>query len=276
MLHEILPHSFQNQYIPNKKIEDEDFVLHFKGNTILLNTLDESVELPRKKDFSEVTNEGDSTFLFTFNGVSCFFIENLNTEKTSFVFEDISFFRTTKQQELAWVCMVGYHLWNWYQNNKFCGKCGSPTHHKADERALECDTCGHVIYPVISPAIIVAIISGDKILLARGVNFRGNWFSLIAGYVDVGESLEETVVREVKEEVGLDVKNICYYKSQPWGYSGSQMIGFIAEADDNQKITIDTNEIAEAAWFKRGELPEHPPKLSIAGEIIEKFEKGIL
>ena len=123
---------------------------------------------------------------------------------------------------------------------------------------------------------IIAIVCNDKLLLARNANFRGNWYSLIAGYADVGESLEETLAREVKEEVGLDVSNIRYYKSQPWPLSGSMMIGFIAEADDQQPITIDNKEIVEAAWFTRGNLPNHPPTLSIAGEMIEKFENGEL
>ena len=276
MLHEIYPHSFQNQYTPNKKIEEDDYILHFKGNSVLLKSYSDTKELPRRKDIVHNVDDSAFTFLFTFNGNSCFLVENLDADYTQFEFENVSFFRTTKQQELAWVCMVAFHLNNWYLNNKFCGKCGNPTKHKEDERALVCNSCHHTIYPTISPAIIVAIISGEKILLARGVNFRGNWFSLVAGYVDVGESLEETVKREVNEEVGINVTNICYYKSQPWGYSGSMMIGFVAQADENQPVVIDENEIAEAAWFTKDNLPEHPPKLSIAGEMIEKFKNGEL
>jgi NAD+ diphosphatase len=119
----------------------------------------------------------------------------------------------------------------------------------------------------------VAILCNDKILLAQGVSFRSSFYSLVAGYADIGESLEDAVVREVKEEVGLDIKNIRYYKSQPWPFSGSMMIGFIAEADDTQPISIDKKEIINAAWFTRGNLPIHPVAISIAGEIIEKFEK---
>ena len=96
----------------------------------------------------------------------------------------------------------------------------------------------------------------------------------MAGYVDIGESLEETVMREVKEEVGLDVRNIRYYKSQPWPFSGSMMIGFFAEADDTQPICTDNVEITDAHWYSRGQLPNHPPVISIAGEMIDKFEKG--
>ena len=165
---------------------------------------------------------------------------------------------------------------NWYSQNKFCGKCGAGIQQKTDERAIICPDCNTIVYPKISPAVIVAIVCNDKILLARNSNFPEKWYSLIAGYADVGESLEETLVREVKEEVGLDIKNIRYYKSQPWPLSGSMMIGFIAEADDNQFISIDNKEITEAAWFTRENLPEHPSDISIAGEMIDKFERGEL
>jgi NAD+ diphosphatase len=165
---------------------------------------------------------------------------------------------------------------NWYLQNRFCGTCGSRTEAKPDERAIVCPTCHTVVFPKISPAIIVAILCNDKILLAHNANFQGNWYSLVAGYVDIGESLEETVRREVKEEVGLDVKNVRYYKSQPWPFSGSMMIGFIAEADDKQPVRPDGVEISEAQWFSRGNLPNHPPTLSIAGEMINQFEMGFL
>jgi NAD+ diphosphatase len=169
---------------------------------------------------------------------------------------------------------VGFQLRNWYLQNKFCGKCGSKTKEKQDERAIICPTCHAVVFPQKSPAIIVAIVCNDKILLAHNYNFEENRYSLVAGYVEIGESLEETVKREVKEEVGLDIKNIRYYKSQPWPFSGSMMIGFFAEADDTQPICPDNIEITEAKWFCRGNLPNHPPKISIAGEMIDKFEKG--
>jgi NAD+ diphosphatase len=163
---------------------------------------------------------------------------------------------------------------NWYSQNKYCGKCGSKTEKKTDERAIACSNCNTSIYPKISPAIIVAITCNNKILLASNSNFPANWFSLIAGYADIGESLEETVIREVKEEVGLDVKNIRYYKSQPWPYSGSMMIGFFAKADDTQPIYPDKKEIMEAHWFTKDNLPNHPTNISIAGEMIELFAKS--
>jgi NAD+ diphosphatase len=275
MIHEISPHHFDNQYIPNQNITENDFIIHYNGNSLLLKTRGDEFELPQKKDFPEISESSDHTFLFTLNKTSCFIVwDDLKKHSSDIIYKDISFFRTARQKEIAWVTIAGLHLMNWYVQNRFCGKCGAKTHHKEDERAILCSECSTTVFPKISPAIIVAIVCNDKILLARNTNFPVSWYSLIAGYADIGESLEETVRREVKEEVGLDVKNIRYYKSQPWPLTGSLMVGFIAEADDAQLITVDTKELAEASWFTRGNIPNHPPKLSIAGEMIEKFEMG--
>jgi NAD+ diphosphatase len=277
MIQDIFPHQFNNHYQVNKSIEEKDLILHYKDNTLLLKPHEEEFEIPQKKDFPEISDQTEKTFLFTLNDVSCFLIwDDLEVHEPHFTYKEIHFFRTIKQREIAWISVAGFHLMNWYAQNKFCGKCGAPTQHKHDERAVECPECHTLVFPKISPAIIVAIVCDDQILLAHNSAFPGQWYSLIAGYVDVGETLEETLVREVKEEVGLDVKNIRYYKSQPWPLSGSMMIGFIAEADNSQPICIDHIEISEAAWFKRGNLPEHPSNLSIAGEMIEQFEKGEL
>jgi NAD+ diphosphatase len=277
MIQNIFPHCFNNHYLTNKKIEETDFILHYNGNSLLLKAQEEELAFPQKKDFTEISEQTESIFLFTIDDVSCFLVwENLEADQSTFCYKDISFFRTVRQREIAWAGVVGFHLMNWYSQNKFCGKCGSKMQHKQDERAVTCPVCHTIVYPKISPAIIVAILCNDKILLAHNAGFSGNWYSLIAGYVDVGETLEETLAREVKEEVGLDIKNIRYYKSQPWPLSGSMMIGFIAEADENQPICVDHIEIAEAAWFTKDNLPEHPSNISIAGEMIEKFKRGEL
>jgi len=277
MIQDIHPHRFSNLYLANQAINETDYIFHYQGNTILLKTKGDELVLPQKKDFPEISAETDFVFLFSLDEVPCFLVwDELKVDESQMAYTDISFFRSTTQREIGWVSLVGLHLRNWYLQNRFCGTCGTRTQHKSDERAVVCPACNAVIYPKISPAIIVAILSNDKILLARNSNFVGGWYSLVAGFVDVGETLEETVRREVKEEVGLDVWNIRYYKSQPWELSGSMMIGFIAEADENQPICIDEKEITAAAWFTRENLPNHPLNISIAGEMIEKFERGEL
>jgi NAD+ diphosphatase len=229
--------------------------------------------LPQRKDFFALPALHESIFLFTLNTQNCFLIWDCpDTDLTHFTYQEINFFRTLERKEFAWVSIVGHQLYTWYMHNKYCGKCGGQTVFQTNERAIACPACNNIVYPKISPAIIVAIVCNDKILLAHNSNFRSNWYSLVAGYADIGESLEDAVIREVKEEVGLDVTNIRYYKSQPWPFSGSMMIGFFAEADDTQPIVPDNIEISDAAWYSRGNLPNHPTTISIAGEMIEMFE----
>jgi NAD+ diphosphatase len=277
LIQDIFPQRFNNHYFVDQKIGDDDYVFLYKEDTVLLKIKGDEFELPKKKDFPEITDATACTFLFMLNDVPCFLIwDDLKVDESRFAYTKIQFYRTTRQREIAWVCIVGSHLKNWYLQSQYCGKCGSKMLHKSDERAMICPACHTVVYPRISPAIIVAILCKDKILLARNNNFSGNWYSLISGYVDVGETLEEALIREVKEEVGLEVKNIRYYKSQPWAISGTLMVGFVAEADENQPIVLEDKELAVAAWFTRGNLPEHSLNLSIAGEMIEAFEKGEL
>lgn len=270
MLQDILPHQFENRYVAVPKIDSDDFIFHFKGNELLLKQAGGLFALPQAGDWPDGIAEGQ--YLFSFDGKNCFLVADCPApEGEDFVFHEVKSSNTIGQPELDWVTVVAFQLKNWYRQHRFCGKCGTPTVHKKDERALECPSCHALKYPAISPAIIVAIISGDKILLARNVNFRPDFYSLVAGYVDVGESVEAAVAREVREEVGLEVRNIRYYKSQPWPYSGSMMLAFVAEADDWQPIKIDPHEIADANWYTRFDLPSHPTNRSIAGEMIEKF-----
>lgn len=274
MIHEISPHRFNNQFIHDKTIGEDDFVLYYKENSLLVKKNNNGLEIPRKRDFSGFSANGKNNFIFTLDDVSCFLIWDCpETTNDQFVYKEINFFRSFKQKEIAWISIVGMQLMNWYSHNRFCGKCGSETKEKPDERAIICPGCNTVVFPKIAPAVIVAILCNNKILLAHNANFPENWHSLVAGYADVGESLEEAVKREVKEEVGLEVSNIRYYKSQPWPFSGSMMIGFFAEADETQPVCPDNIEITEATWFTRGNLPHHPPGISIAGEMIERFEK---
>ena len=140
-----------------------------------------------------------------------------------------------------------------------------------NERAGVVVKCGQIIYPTISPAVTVAITNEDKILLAKNAHGNFKKFALVAGFVEVGESFEETVKREVMEEVGLKVKNIRYYKSQPWAFSDTEMIGFFVELDGDDTVTIQESEIAEARWFSREELADGLSQVSLSYEMIEEF-----
>ena len=273
MLNEISPSIFDNRYFHDHEIGNEDFLLCYRDNEILLKKSGDDYEIPRKRDFTE--SIASLVYLFSINSNHCFGLFESPVNHALFEYQDVFMLRNLKSKEFAWIGSVGHQLMCWHFNNKYCGRCGSKTELKKEERARVCPECNLVIYPKILPAVIVAITCNHKILLAKGKNYKGDFYALIAGYVDVGESIEETVVREVKEEVGLDITNLKYYKSQPWPFSASLMLGFTAEADDTQPIIIDEKEISEAGWFERGNLPLHASDVSISGDLIEAFEKGI-
>ncbi len=160
-------------------------------------------------------------------------------------------------------------LW-WEKRHRFCGACGTPTIDVIEERARRCPSCNAVFYPVVSPAVIVAVTRGDELLLAHNRNFRAGLFSLLAGFVDPGETLEQAVVREVHEEVGIKVGNVAYITSQPWSFPNSLMIGFRAEYVSGE-IAVDGKEIETASWFGRNAMPELPRLGTIARMIVERW-----
>jgi NAD+ diphosphatase len=162
------------------------------------------------------------------------------------------------------------HLIYWDRRSRFCGLCGAKTHDKADECAKVCEKCGELYYPRIAPAIIVAVIKDRQILLAHSNRFTTNFYSVLAGFVEPGESLEECVRREVLEEVGIQIKNLRYFDSQPWPFPDSLMVGFIADYAAG-KIMVDLTENRDADWFSPDSLPPIPGHISIARRLIDWF-----
>jgi NAD+ diphosphatase len=173
-------------------------------------------------------------------------------------------------QDTFVMALRAFHLLTWLKNNQFCGRCGSKMSTMTEELAQQCANCGHIAYPKISPAIIVAITKKDKILLARNDRFPPGRYSVIAGFVEAGETLEEAVKREIKEEVGITAKNIRYFSSQPWPFPDSLMIGFTAEWADGD-IAIDNKEIVAADWFSANNLPGIPTPDSLGRKLIDWF-----
>jgi len=161
-------------------------------------------------------------------------------------------------------------LTTWDLDHRFCGRCGAPTERSASERVRTCTRCKLGAYPRLSPAVIMLVERDGKALLGRNARFPIPFFSTLAGFVEVGEALEETVAREVAEEAGVTVSDIRYFASQPWPFTGSLMIGFTATWAGGE-IEIDPTELAEAGWFAPDALPPVPPKLSIARALIDDF-----
>lgn len=225
-------------------------------------------EFPFEKD--------DLTYLFSVDDAHYFLLE----KEPAYLPEGYDFapVRKLRTKEVhpkyrIFTGITGFQLSNWYKNNRFCGRCGSKTVHSTTERALKCPSCGHVIYPRIVPAVIVGVCNGDEILVTK---YRTGFahYALVAGFTEIGETLEETVQREVMEETGLHVKNIRYYKSQPWGIVDDILAGFYCDVDGDTEIQMDESELKLAEWKKREDIVLQPDDFSLTNEMMLMFKKG--
>ena len=189
--------------------------------------------------------------------------------------ETLRVLRRTKPKEECYAGETAYHLYVWYRDNSFCGRCGEHLEYSHKERAMICPSCGNVVYPKIAPAVIVGILnaSGNKIVMTRyaGREYKGH--ALVAGFCEIGETAEDTVRREVLEEVGLHVRNIRYYKSQPWGFDSNLLFGYYCTADEDEPIHMDDGELAKAVWVSRDEIGEEERNLSLTAEMIMHFKE---
>jgi NAD+ diphosphatase len=165
-------------------------------------------------------------------------------------------------------------LLDWQRQHQFCGSCGKPMDLDVQERAMRCDPCSLIHYPRIAPCIIVLVARGEELLLARNANFPQPMYSTLAGFIEAGESAEETLVREVREEVGVEVTNMRYFSSQSWPFPNQLMLGYFADYAGGD-IVCDPTEIADAQWFHYSDLPMIPPISSISGQLIQHYIESL-
>jgi NAD+ diphosphatase len=177
---------------------------------------------------------------------------------------------TALGEELFVAAGAATQLVEWAATSRYCGRCATPTERATEDRSMRCPACGLRAYPRLAPAVIVLVRRGDEALLARNARFPLPFYSTLAGFVEVGETLEQTVAREIREEVGVEVKNVRYFGSQPWPFPHSLMVGFMAEWAGGE-IRPDPAEIADARWFRADELPLVSPPLSIARRLIDAW-----
>ena len=216
-------------------------------------------------------------YLFSIDGRGYYYVrEMLQEEGNGYEFCPTSVYRTMKPMYQAFAGITATQIHRFKESRRFCGRCGHETEDSKTERALVCPFCGQVEYPKISPAVIVAVTDGDRLLMSRYRVSHNPYrsYALIAGFVEIGETFEDTVRREVMEEVGLKVKNIRYYKSQPWAFSDTEMIGYFAELDGDDAITLQEDELSEAGWFHRSEIPDEEVLNSIGSELKMVFKYG--
>ena len=182
--------------------------------------------------------------------------------------------RDLTNKELAFAAATAYHLYQWYRDNRFCGRCGLPTQHGSGERMLKCPSCGNTIYPKIAPAVIVGLIDGNRLLMTKYNGRAYKRYALIAGFTEIGETAEETVIREVKEEVGLKAKNVRYYKSQPWGTEQDLLLGYFCDLDGDDTIHLDEDELSTAEWVHRDDMDMEEDGFSLTREMMCAFRRG--
>ncbi|MCR5603244.1 MAG: NAD(+) diphosphatase [Lachnospiraceae bacterium] len=310
MIHEIEPHRYDPEY-RKRPAGDEDIALIYSGKAGIFTAYkDGNYCLPTIKDIRGFANEEMSEmeiselmdgcyFLFMIDNTGYYQIElpeRMNNVvsfvkttdevplpkdlyKGKYIYMSIHRFRELNPVSMVFAGATGFHIRNWKETVRYCGCCGAPTKPSETERAFVCTECGYTAYPQVAPAVIVAVTNKDKdkILLVRNLRRPKNVrLELVSGYVEVGESFEHAVHREVLEEVGLHVKNLRIYKDQPWGISGAHMVGYVAEVDGDDNVVRQEDEISEAKWYSRDEIPEYRNRLSVGSEMILKFKEGKL
>lgn len=276
MIQDIGEHTFDNQYHPCPP-DRESYALYYEDHAALVRKYPDRIEFPKFWDIERLNEDiyEDAVYLFSIDGERYYLVEEINRERQShFTMENTEIFRYAEPQYLAFAGITGYQLHNWYQSRRFCGKCGRRMKKDSKERMLYCEFCHNMEFPKICPAVIIGVTDGDKILMSKYAGRTYKKYALLAGFTEIGETLEETVQREVMEEVGLKVKNIRYYKSQPWSFTDTLLMGFYCDLDGGAAITLDREELAMAEWFQRDEIPVEPERDSITNEMIIRFKNG--
>ncbi len=276
MIQDIQPHHYDNQYraVPP---DPESYALYYEDHAALMRRTADGIAFPRFRELERLNEEiyEDCIYLFTIDEDRYYLVQELSREPLSvFIMENTEIFREAAPRYQAFAGITGYQLYNWYRNHKYCGRCGSMMKCDGKERMLYCEKCRNMEFPKICPAVIIGVTDGNRILMSKYAGRAYKKYALLAGFTEIGETAEETVKREVMEEVGLKVKNIRYYKSQPWSFSDTLLMGFYCELDGDGTITLDRNELAFAEWFEREDIPEVTSNESLTNEMIMRFKNG--
>lgn len=276
MIQDIQPHHYDNQYraVPP---DPESYALYYEDHAALMRRTADGIVFPRFKELERLNEEiyEDCIYLFTIDEDRYYLVQELSREPLSvFIMENTEIFREAAPRYQAFAGITGYQLYNWYRNHKYCGRCGSMMKRDGKERMLYCEKCRNMEFPKICPAVIIGVTDGNRILMSKYAGRAYKKYALLAGFTEIGETAEETVKREVMEEDGLKVKNIRYYKSQPWSFSDTLLMGFYCDLDGDGTITLDRNELALAEWFEREDIPEVTSNESLTNEMIMRFKNG--
>jgi NAD+ diphosphatase len=242
----------------------------FHKSELLIAQVSDDFPLPHCRDLAELgLSSVRRLYLGTYAGRHCY-VSELAHADTLPAGHALQGLRVVLGGDPALGMLAGraFQIMEWDRNHQYCSRCSTPTEVRRDERARVCPSCGYTAYPPISPAIMILIVRGREILLARKKEWAPGRFSALAGFVEPGEELEDTVRRETREEVGLEIKNLRYFGSQPWPFPHQLMIAFTADYASGE-VTPDGVEIEEAAFFDIGKLPDLPAGISISRRMID-------
>lgn len=267
-------HKYIPGFQPLKVVNNNSWIFVIISKKILIYKEDGKLAIPRLKELQCIRLDTETPeYIGQYEEHDCFCIrmnEIPELPENLAAIELMEISKLSGNPDLFRLVGAANHILHWNSVNRYCGRCGSKMVEKKDERAKQCIGCGNLVYPRISPAVITAVFRGDQILLAHNRNFRTGLYSLIAGFVEPGETLEQCVKREIMEEVGIQVKNITYAGSQPWSFPDSLMMAFTAEYESGE-ISADSVEIVDAGWYQAGSLPDIPSTDSIAGRLIRWY-----
>ena len=293
MLQDIAPHTYHVEFTPAEP-QPADLLLIYGPQGVL--SAADALRLPVRADFPDIAVH----FAFRLDDRAVFLAREPVEAPEGWRYVPSVTYRDAEPRETAFACATGESLQRWYAANRFCGRCGAKMTHSATERAMVCPACGNTVYPRISPAVIVLITCGERILLAQGKHYARinpavivavldhgrllmtkyanrpliRRYALIAGFCEIGESFEDTVRREVMEEVGLRVKNLRFYKSQPWVLTDSLLLGFFCDVDGDPTPVLRDGELALAEWHTPEDVPADYSRISLTGEMIDRFREG--
>lgn len=274
MFHDIAPRKLDIAY-ENRKARESDLVIYVNEGKVMRKCGEEYM-LPTVGELG--LKSENLRYLFKIDDVAFFMpISTINdssiADRAAYSFDIPRELRNTEPMWLAYAATLGFRIQEFYRLNVFCGKCGAETTHSDKERAMVCPKCKNMIFPPIAPSVIVLIRNGEETVLTKYQASHSAYrkYALVAGYVESGETPEEAVKREVFEEVGLRVKNITYYKSQPWPISGALLLGYVCDLDGDSTIVRQEDELAVAEWIKREDVPERSSDVSLTSEMMEMY-----